>query len=79
MDYSNPEYDELVNAAWAELDEEKRYEIMLEAEQILFEDAAIGPMYQDAVAIINQPYVKGVVHHPSGTPTYDYNWAYIER
>lgn len=77
MDYSNPEYDELVNKAWNEIDEEKRYELMLEAERILFEDAAIGPMYQDATAIIKQPYVHDVIHQPT-LPNYDYRWAYIE-
>ncbi|WP_257988595.1 peptide ABC transporter substrate-binding protein [Bacillus sp. V33-4] len=78
MGYSNPDYDGLVNQAWNELDEEKRYELMLEAERMLFEeDAAIGPMYQDATAIISKPYVKDVIHHPT-LPQYDYKWAYIE-
>lgn len=77
MDYSNPEYDELVNNAWNEIDEEKRYEMMLEAERILFDDAAIGPMYQDAVAIIKQPYVHDVIKQPT-LPSYDYRWAYIK-
>ncbi|HWO75419.1 MAG TPA: peptide ABC transporter substrate-binding protein [Bacillus sp. (in: firmicutes)] len=77
MDYSNLDYDELINKAWSELDEEKRYNLMLEAEKMLFDDAAIGPMYQDATAIIRKPYVKDVVHHPT-LPQYDYKWAYIE-
>lgn len=77
MDYSNPKYDDLVNKAWNELDEEKRYKLMLQAEKILFEDAAIGPMYQDSTAIIQHSYVKGVVHHPT-LPQYDYKWANIE-
>jgi oligopeptide transport system substrate-binding protein len=77
MGYSNPQYDELVNNAWNETNEEKRYEMMLEAEKILFDDAAIGPMYQDATAIIKKPYVKDVIHHPT-LPQYDYKFAYIE-
>jgi oligopeptide transport system substrate-binding protein len=77
MDYSNPEYDALVKQAWNESDEATRYELMLQAEKMLFDDAAIGPMYQDATAIISKSYVKDVVHHPS-LPQYDYKWAYIE-
>mgnify|MGYP002655662034 CR=1 FL=1 len=77
MDYSNPQYDELIQKAKSELDLEKRYEIMLEAEKVLFEDAAIGPMYQGAVSVIQQPYVKGLVSHPA-LPEYSYKWITIE-
>lgn len=77
MDYSNPQYDELVLKAKGEIDLEKRYEYMLEAEKILFDDAAIGPMYQGAVSVIQQPYVKGFVSHPA-LPEYGYRWITIE-
>lgn len=78
MDYSNEKYDELVEQAENETNEEKRYEIMLEAERILMEeDAAIGPMYQDATAMVRQPYVKNIIYHPS-LPVYSLKWAYIE-
>lgn len=78
MDYSNDAYDELVNAGKEELDEEKRYEVLLKAEQMLFEDdRAIAPMYQGSLALMTQPYVKGMVYHPT-IPEYDLRWAYIE-
>lgn len=78
MDYSNPEYDEIVVAAQSEIDEEKRFEMLLEAERMLFDDAAIGPMYQAARAVIKEPYVKELIFHPT-IPEYDLRWAYIEK
>lgn len=77
MDYSNSNYDDLVTKAKNELDLNKRYEYMLEAEKILFDDAAIGPMYQGAVSVVQQPYVKGFVSHPA-LPEYSYRWVTIE-
>lgn len=78
MDYSNDAYDALVQAGKNEINEEKRYDVLLEAEQILFEDdAAIGPMYQEARAMVKQPYVKDLIFHPT-IPEYDLRWAYIE-
>lgn len=78
MDYSNPAYDELVNAGKNEIDEEKRYDVLLEAERMLFEeDQAIAPMYQGSRALVTQPYVKDLVYHPT-IPDYDLRWAYIE-
>lgn len=78
MDYSNDAYDELVNIGKNEVDEEKRYEVLLEAEQMLFEeDQAIAPMYQGSTALVSEPYVKGMVYHPT-IPDYDLRWTYIE-
>ena len=77
MDYSNLAYDELVNAGKHETDEAKRYGVLLQAEKMLFEDAAIGPMYQAARAMVMQDYVHDLVYHPT-IPEYDLRWAYIE-
>ncbi|MBP3039866.1 peptide ABC transporter substrate-binding protein [Bacillaceae bacterium Marseille-Q3522] len=78
MDYSNTAYDELVSKAESELDEVKRYEMLAEAERILFEeDAAIIPMYQVSSAIIQRSYVKDLIYHPT-IPRYDLRWGYIE-
>ncbi|AXI10727.1 peptide ABC transporter substrate-binding protein [Oceanobacillus sp. 143] len=78
MGYSNPEYDELINATTTELatDNVARYENFLEAEKILFEDAAIAPIYQKAVAQLQSPKVEGVIVNPFG-PTYEYKWASV--
>jgi oligopeptide transport system substrate-binding protein len=77
MGYSNPRYDELVTQAKAELDMEKRYDLMLEAEKILFEDAAIAPLYQSADSIVQKPYVKDFVSYPA-MPQHGYKWVKIE-
>ncbi|RDW20448.1 peptide ABC transporter substrate-binding protein [Oceanobacillus chungangensis] len=78
MGYSNPEYDELVNATTTDLatDNVARYENFLAAEKILFEDAAIAPIYQKAVAQLVSPKVQGVLVNPFGA-TYEYKWASV--
>lgn len=43
--YSNAEYDKLVKAAYMEADVEKRTQMLVDAEKILAEDAAIGLTY----------------------------------
>ncbi|MFG6496399.1 peptide ABC transporter substrate-binding protein [Fictibacillus sp. UD] len=77
MGYSNPKYDELIAAAKKETDVNKRWDTMLEAEKVLFEDQAISPMYQRGVVGLRKPYVKGLVNHLFGADT-SYKWMYIE-
>lgn len=76
MGYSNPEYDKLVNETATTLatDNAARYENFLEAEKILFEDAAIAPIYQSSRAQLISPKVKGIHVNPFGA-TYEYKWA----
>ncbi|AWI13986.1 peptide ABC transporter substrate-binding protein [Caldibacillus thermoamylovorans] len=76
MGYSNPKYDELVKATATTLatDNNARYQNFLEAEKILFEDAAIAPIYQASRAQLISPRVKGVFINPFGA-TYEYKWA----
>ncbi|WP_138416441.1 peptide ABC transporter substrate-binding protein [Aquibacillus sediminis] len=77
MGYSNPEYDALIEEAANELALEpvERYNAFLEAEQMLFEDAAIAPTYQRARAQLIAPKVQGVQTNPFGSD-YEYKWAY---
>ncbi|RLL42800.1 peptide ABC transporter substrate-binding protein [Oceanobacillus piezotolerans] len=78
MGYSNPEYDALLEEAQTTLaqDNVARYENFLEAEKILFEDAAIAPIYQKARAQLISPKVQGVFMNPFGA-TYEYKWASV--
>ena len=80
MGYSNPEYDKLLEDAQTTYvnDPEKRYEALLKAEKILFEDAAIAPIYQRSYAYLRDPKLKGVIANKFG-PDYEYKWAYIEE
>ncbi|MGM0901499.1 MAG: ABC transporter substrate-binding protein [Bacillota bacterium] len=76
MGYSNAKYDELLKEAATALarDNDARYENFLEAEKILFEDAAVAPVYQRAMAQLVSPKVEGVFVNPFGA-TYEYKWA----
>ncbi|MFD1851985.1 peptide ABC transporter substrate-binding protein [Oceanobacillus bengalensis] len=78
MGYSSAKYDELVFATAAELatDNVARYENFLEAEKVLFEDAAIAPIYQASRAQLVSPRVEGVFVNPFGA-TYEYKWATV--
>ncbi|MBO9128152.1 peptide ABC transporter substrate-binding protein [Bacillus sp. 165] len=80
MAYSNPKYDELVKAAKGDLltDLPARWKALQDAEKILFDDAAISPVYQRGVAVIEKPYVKGIAKHTFGGD-YSYKWAYINK
>ncbi len=79
MGYSNPEYDKLVADGKSSLltDPAKRWEALAKAEKILFDDAAISPMYQKGSSYLERPYVKNILVHAFGSD-YSYKWAYIE-
>ncbi|QHE60995.1 peptide ABC transporter substrate-binding protein [Rossellomorea vietnamensis] len=79
MGYSNPEYDKKIEQAKGELldDLDARWQAMIDAEKILFEDQAISPMYQKGVSYLERPYVKNVLRHSFGADN-SYKWAYIE-
>lgn len=78
MGYSNEEYDKLLEETLTTkaTDNEARYENFLEAEKILFEDAAIAPIYQSAKAQLISPKIQGVFVNPFGA-TYEYKWASV--
>ncbi|MFD1851982.1 peptide ABC transporter substrate-binding protein [Oceanobacillus bengalensis] len=78
MGYSNSEYDALLEEATTTLatDNVARYENFFEAEKILFEDAAIAPIYQSAMAQLVSPKIEGVFVNPFGA-TYEYKWASV--
>ncbi|RWZ54710.1 peptide ABC transporter substrate-binding protein [Halobacillus fulvus] len=81
MNYSNPEYDALIEQANGEYaqDPAKRFETFLEAEQVLLsEDAAVAPIYQDAKAQLFRPSIKGVFTTATG-PEFEFKWAHVEE
>ncbi|WP_114569866.1 peptide ABC transporter substrate-binding protein [Exiguobacterium flavidum] len=75
--WSNDEYDKLIKSAQTSTDAEKRWSDLQEAEKILFDEAAISPVYQRGRAFLVKPYVKGVVEHNFGAD-FSYKWASIE-
>ncbi|GAB6463088.1 peptide ABC transporter substrate-binding protein [Bacillus cereus] len=78
MNYSNSHYDELIKKAKTDfvLEPEKRWGVLLEAEQVLLEDAAVAPLYHIGSAYVQKDYVKGIEKHQFGG-VYTYKNAYI--
>jgi oligopeptide transport system substrate-binding protein len=65
--YSNPDYDKLIRNAREELDQDKRMDMLKEAEQILVtQDAGTAPMYFDGRAILWKPFITRFVWQPYG-------------
>jgi oligopeptide transport system substrate-binding protein len=65
--YSNPRYDELIRGAREELDQDKRMDMLKEAEQILVtDDAGTAPMFFDGSAYLQKPFITRYVEQPYG-------------
>ena len=56
--YSNAEYDGLIDSLTGENDNAKRLEIYSQAEQVLFDDCAMIPLYYSTKEYFLQPWVK---------------------
>ena len=81
MDYSNPEYDKLIQEAGSTLlsDLPARWETLQKAEKILIEqDAAISPLYQQGLSFLMKDKVKNLYSHAFGGD-YSYKWVSIEE
>lgn len=78
--YSDKKYDELVKAAGTTdaADLEKRWDDLVDAENVLIETMGVAPIYQKAEAHLRNEKVKDVVVHGAGA-RYDYKWAYISE
>jgi oligopeptide transport system substrate-binding protein len=57
--YSNPRFDQLVDAAGQEPDNVQRYRLFEQAERVLDDDAAFIPLYFYATRHLVKPYVRG--------------------
>lgn len=65
--YHNPEYMDLVYQAKEETDEQKRIDMLIEAQRILLEeDAVLGPLYYEGSAYLQKTNVDNLVVHPYG-------------
>lgn len=76
VDWSNAEYDKLVNGAKAELDKAKRTAALVQAEKILMDEMPIGPNYFRTQAYVVKPKVKGLIL-PSMGGDFEFRWASI--
>jgi oligopeptide transport system substrate-binding protein len=59
--YSNPEVDALLDQARTEEDQEKRFQLYYEAEQLIMGDAPWAPLFFDHTHALVKPYVKDYV------------------
>ncbi|MED2943375.1 peptide ABC transporter substrate-binding protein [Bacillus swezeyi] len=64
--WSSKEYDQLINAAKNEADEEKRHELMHQAEKLLFAGMPIIPVHFYNQVHLEKENVKGIIRHPVG-------------
>ena len=71
--FENEEYDRLIKGAQTESDTDKRMQMMLDAEQILIEEAGTVPVYYAVYAGVKKPYFKGYTPHPFGGDDYKYS------
>jgi peptide/nickel transport system substrate-binding protein len=62
--YKNPEVDALLDQALVEMDDEKRYDLYRQANEIIAEDAAFVSVVHDSAPYLLSPRVKGFVHAP---------------
>lgn len=65
--YSNQEYDKLVEDANNSSDVQKRWKLMQEADQIIAKDAPVAPLYQITEAYMVSSQLKGIEFGPLGT------------
>ena len=71
--FQNDRFDQLITDAKAEADQDRRMQMMLEAENILFEQAVLVPEYYRTRARLIKPYFKNFVSHAfGGEPAYKY-------
>lgn len=71
--WSNAEYDKLIADIKNETDAEKRWQMLLDAEKILMEEAPIFPVHFYNQVTLEKPNVSGIVRHPVGY--LDLKWA----
>ncbi|MFN0277610.1 MAG: peptide ABC transporter substrate-binding protein [Pyrinomonadaceae bacterium] len=75
--FHDPKYDKMLDDANAELDPDKRFEMMARAESLLMEEMPMIPLTVSATNWIKKPYVKGMYPNP-GTAI-PWKFVYIER
>jgi ABC-type transport system substrate-binding protein len=68
--YSNPEVDDLIKQAEEEPDQETRYELYAEAEQIILDDAGVIPIFWPVDHTLIKPCVVGYPAVPMQIPKY---------
>ncbi|MGE6631079.1 peptide ABC transporter substrate-binding protein [Bacillus sp. NPDC077027] len=74
--WSNKSYDQMIKKASQEADEQKRNDILHEAEQLLMDEAPIIPIHFYNQVHMQKEGVKGIVRHPVGY--IELKWAEVK-
>ncbi|MCD8020345.1 MAG: peptide ABC transporter substrate-binding protein [Clostridiales bacterium] len=74
--YYNEEYDALMESARNETDAAAREAILQQANELLMEDVAIIPIFQQGQAVLTSSGLSGVLHNAAGTP---YIYKYLTK
>lgn len=64
--WSNEEYDKLIEDIKNEIDEEKRWEMLQDADRLLMDEMPVFPVYFYNQTTLEKPGVSGVLRHPVG-------------
>ncbi|GED59442.1 peptide ABC transporter substrate-binding protein [Brevibacillus formosus] len=75
--FDNKEYRDLLNKSYYETDEQKRKQLMFDAEKILMEEMPLAPLHFRGNAYVKNDKVKDFVIFPLGGSYFKY--AYIEK
>ncbi|MBC2002776.1 peptide ABC transporter substrate-binding protein [Listeria booriae] len=81
MHYNSPKYDQLVKSTDTTLatDPSARWNAFVASEKVLLDDdAAILPLYQHQVAVLQNPDITGVQKHTFGSP-YSYKFIQVSK
>jgi oligopeptide transport system substrate-binding protein len=70
-------YVDLLNAANRTTDPAKRFETLVEAEQMLLDSGAVIPLFADSTDWLKKPYVKGM--YPNPATLHAWKYVYIEH
>lgn len=73
--FANEEYDALIETAESnEVSKTERWNLLLQAEQLLMKETAIAPIYQEYKTVLQKESVSGIISHSVG-PEQTYKWG----
>src|SRR5699024_6118403 len=70
--FSNSEYDDLIKEISTEEDNQKRFDMMYEAESMVMDEMPVLPLFYGSRVYMKQPYVSEIIFHPSAIIDYKY-------
>ncbi|HHX17337.1 MAG TPA: peptide ABC transporter substrate-binding protein, partial [Clostridium sp.] len=76
--YNNDQFNKLLHEVINQKDEEKRMDLLIEAEQIMIEDMPVVPVYFLGLDYAINPKYKGLVRGKTSIQDMDLYWTYIE-